>query len=105
MSGTMASTGGRVPGVVTVIGIVLLAAGALAAIVVRIVAMVGASSGPMPVLHLKDYTGYQFGPASPLTNPYALSDTMVLVALGVAVVGLLTLVLGVALRATRRRAR
>jgi hypothetical protein len=86
-----------------VIGIVLLAAGVVAAIIIRVMTMASAASGPMQTLPEKAYTGFSVGPAAPLANPYALSDTLVIVAFGVAAVGLLVLVLGVALRATRRR--
>ena len=103
MSGTISATRRRIPSVVSVIGIVLLGAGVVAAVAIRIVTMVSAASGPMQVLQVQAYTGYAVAPAGPLTNPYALSDTLTLVSFGVAAVGLLVLVLGVALHATRRR--
>ena len=103
MSGTMSAYRTRTPVVVSVIGIVLLAVGVVAAIVIRVVTTASVASGPMQTLQVQTYTGYAIGPATPLTNPYALSNTLVLVAFGVAAIGLLALVLGVALHATRRR--
>jgi hypothetical protein len=105
MSATISPTRRRLPSVVSVIGVVLLAGGVAAAIIIRLVTMANLASGPMQVLPVKAYASYAIGPASPLTNPYALSDTMVFFAFGVAAVGLLALVLGVALRATRRHPR
>ena len=104
MSVTISPTRSRVLSVVSVIGVVLLAGGVAAAVIIRVVTMASVASGPMQVLPVKAYSGYTFGPASTLTNPYASSDTLTLVAFGVAAIGLLVLVLGVALRATRRRA-
>ena len=91
MSGTMAANRRRTPAVVSVIGIVLLAAGVLAAIIIRVVTMASAASGPMQTLPVRAYTSYVVGPATPLANPYALNDSLVLIAFGVA------------LQATRRR--
>jgi hypothetical protein len=101
MSGTISAARSRTSAVVSAIGIVLLTAGVVAAIIVT---MVSAASGPMPVLAVHAYTSYVW-PASSITNPYGVSDTMVLVAFGVAAVGLVALVLGVALHATRRHPR
>ena len=102
MSGTISATRRRIPTIVSAIGIVLLAAGVASAVIIRLVTVANAASGPMQVLPVRAYTGYAFGPASPLTSPSGLSATLTFIAFGVAAIGLLTLVLGVALHATRR---
>ncbi len=103
MSSTIPPVRDRASSVVSVIGVALLAAGVVAAIIIRIVTMVSAASGPMQVLGQAAYTGYALAPAKPYVNPYALADALVLVAFGVAAFGLVALVLGVALHATKRR--
>ncbi len=103
MAATISSTRSRIPAVLSVIGVVLLAGGVAVAVIIRVVTIARVTSGPMPVLPEQAYTGYTVAPAVPLTDPYALGNALVFVAFGVAAIGLLALVLGVALHATARR--
>ncbi len=102
MSVTISPTGGRLPSVISAIGVALLAGGVVTAVIIRIATTVSVASAAMPVLPERAYTAYTVGPAVPFSDPYAFGNTLVLIAFGAAALGLLVLVAGVALHATRR---